>query len=54
MSLQHEVMFPGLGRKGLQLPACVGIQDFACWGSGAAGCTSMSPAPLHGHGSLEL
>lgn len=46
VSLQREVMFPGLGRKGLQLPACVGIQDIVCWALGAAGCTLPRCRPL--------
>lgn len=56
MSLQHDVMFPGLGRKGLQLPACVG--DTGHYMLGLRGCrlypSLMSPTPLQGCRSLKL
>lgn len=36
--MHHDVMFPGLGRKGLQLPECAGGQEIACWGPQAVPC----------------
>lgn len=36
VSFQHDVMFPGLGKKGLQLPACVGLREHRVLGLG--GC----------------
>lgn len=55
MSLQHDVMFPGLGRKGLQLPERGDAGDHVLV-RGAVGCTpsSVSPAPPQGRRSLEL